>query len=75
MHDLVGQFGEYCRDELEPYPGADPAWWDAHFPGWRGQRVVRGGYDVHQLATCVSRRGVPENERRTHLKFRCVRAV
>jgi toxoflavin biosynthesis protein ToxD len=73
VHDLLGQFGEYCKDDFAPYPGADSALWAKHFPSARGQRVVRGGYDLNQAATCVSRRGVPPDERRTHLKFRCVR--
>ena len=73
VHDLLGQFGEYCWNPFEPYPGTDPAWWRAHFPDAAGQRTVRGGYDVNQDATCVSRRGVPPTERRTHIKFRCVR--
>ena len=73
VHDLLGQFGEYCRDPFAPYQGADRALWERHFPGWQGQRVVRGGFDFNQDATCVSRHPVPENERRTHLKFRCAR--
>jgi formylglycine-generating enzyme required for sulfatase activity len=73
VHDLLGQFGEYCADWFGPYPGADPATWSKLFPTTQGQRTVRGGYDLNQDATCVSRRGVPETERRTHLKFRCVR--
>ena len=73
VHDLLGQFGEYCADPFGPYPGADPARWHKLFPNAPGQRVVRGGYDINQDATTVSRRGVPDNERRTHLKFRCVR--
>jgi formylglycine-generating enzyme required for sulfatase activity len=73
IHDLLGQFGEYTASAFAPYPGADAAAFARLFPQWRGQRVQRGGYDVHQDATCVSRRGVPEDERRTHLKFRCVR--
>jgi formylglycine-generating enzyme required for sulfatase activity len=73
VHDLLGQFGEYCVNKLAPYPGADVAAFEKLFPSWRGQRVVRGGYDINQDATCVSRRGVPQSERRTHLKFRCVR--
>lgn len=73
VHDLLGPFGEYCADPFAAYPGADLALWSDHFPDSRGQRTVRGGYDLHQDATCVSRRGVPPDERRTHLKFRCVR--
>jgi formylglycine-generating enzyme required for sulfatase activity len=73
VHDLLGQFGEYTSSPFGPYPGAEVARFEALYPDWRGQRTVRGGYDVNQDATCVSRRGVPENERRTHLKFRCVR--
>lgn len=73
VQDLLGHFGEYCADLFEPYPGADRAAFERLFPGSHGQRVVRGGYDLDQDATCVSRRGVPEHERRTHLKFRCVR--
>lgn len=73
VHDLLGQFGEYTASPFAPYPGADVAAFEKLFPSWRGQRVQRGGYDVHQDATCVSRRGVPEDERRTHMKFRCVR--
>jgi formylglycine-generating enzyme required for sulfatase activity len=72
VRDLLGQFGEYCADLFGPYAGAVTAF-GQHFPSWRGQRVVRGGYDLYQDATCVSRRGVPEDERREHLKFRCVR--
>jgi formylglycine-generating enzyme required for sulfatase activity len=73
IHDLLGQFGEYTASSFGPYPGADVAAFEKLYPQWRGQRVQRGGYDVHQDATCVSRRGVPEGERRTHIKFRCVR--
>ena len=73
VHDLLGQFGEYCADPFAPYPGADLAQWQRMFPSSQGQRVVRGGYDINQDATTVSRRGVPEYERRTHLKVRCVR--
>jgi iron(II)-dependent oxidoreductase len=75
VHDLLGYFGEYCRDAFAPYPGANINAFATLFPNAAGQRVVRGGYDVHQDGTCVSRRGVPEHERRTHLKFRCVRRV
>jgi formylglycine-generating enzyme required for sulfatase activity len=73
VQDLIGKFGEYCADAFAPYAGADVALFERHFPSWRGQRVVRGGFDPYQDATCVSRRGVPDDERRTHLKFRCVR--
>jgi formylglycine-generating enzyme required for sulfatase activity len=73
VHDLLGHFGEYCWDPFAPYDGADLEAFDRHFPDRRGHRTVRGGYDVYQDATCVSRRGVPETERRTHIKFRCVR--
>jgi len=73
VHDLLGQFGEYCADKFGPYPGADVDAFTKLFPGWGNKRVVRGGYDLDQDATCVSRRGVPEDEPRTHLKFRCVR--
>lgn len=73
VQDLLGKFGEYCADAFAPYPSANLALFEQHFPDWRGQRVVRGGFDPYQGATCVSRRGVPEDERRTHIKFRCVR--
>jgi formylglycine-generating enzyme required for sulfatase activity len=72
VQDLLGQFGEYTSSPFGPYPGADLAQFEKLYPRWKGQVVQRGGYDVHQDATCVSRRGVPINERRTHIKFRCV---
>jgi formylglycine-generating enzyme required for sulfatase activity len=72
VQDLLGQFGEYCRDPFAPYDGTDHRLWNEHFPDARGRRTVRGGYDMNQDATCVSRRGVPPDERRRHLKFRCV---
>jgi iron(II)-dependent oxidoreductase len=73
VHDLLGIFGEYSREPFGPYPGMDLARWERRFPNTRGHRAVRGGYDPNQDATCVSRRGVPEDERRKHVKFRCVR--
>jgi formylglycine-generating enzyme required for sulfatase activity len=73
LHDLLGQFGEYCWDPFEAYPGANLELFRRHFSNVRGQRVVRGGYDVYQDATCVSRRGVDPDERRLTIKFRCVR--
>jgi iron(II)-dependent oxidoreductase len=73
VHDLIGQFGEYTCDPFGPYPGADTASFEARFPSWRDQIAVRGGYDPDQTSTCVSRRGVPPGERRSHLTFRCVR--
>jgi formylglycine-generating enzyme required for sulfatase activity len=73
VHDLLGQFGEFCADRFAPYPGANLALFREHFPDSRTQRVVRGGYDVYQDATCVARRGVAPDERRLTIKFRCVR--
>jgi len=72
VQDLLGQFGEYTSSAFGPYPGADLGKFETLYPLWRGQTVQRGGYDTHQDATCVSRRGVPANERRQHMKFRCV---
>jgi len=73
IHDLLGQFGEYTASEFYPYPGANVAAFEKLWPNWRGLRVQRGGYDTRQDATTVSRRGVPDNERRQHIKFRVVR--
>ena len=73
VHDLIGTFGDLCSDLFAPYPGADRAAWDRLFPNTAGQRMLRGGITPDQNATCVSRRGVPENEPRSHVKFRCVR--
>jgi formylglycine-generating enzyme required for sulfatase activity len=73
VQDLVGYFGEFTCDLLRPYPGAAVTAFDAHYPGWPAQRAVRGGFDVHQDATCVYRSGIGENDRPRWLKFRCVR--
>ncbi len=72
VHDLLGNFGEPCADRFAPYPGSDPALFESHFPAWHDQRVIRGGYDVHQDSTCVFRGGIGESERLRLLKFRCV---
>lgn len=73
IHDMLGEFGEYTSSEFRPYPNANVAAFERLWPNWNGQRVQRGGYDTRQDATTVSRRGVPANERRTHIKFRVVR--
>jgi formylglycine-generating enzyme required for sulfatase activity len=73
VHDMVSYFGEYCSDPFAPYPGADEGLWRLLFPNTVGQLVQRGGYDLRQDGTCVSRRPVPADERRNHMKFRCVR--
>jgi len=73
VHDLLGEFGEYALDLLAPYPGADEAAFTRQLPRWRGQRAVRGGYDVDRDSTCVYRNGIDETERATDIKFRCVR--
>ena len=72
IHDLIGSFGEYTTSMFEPYPGANVAAFAKLWPNPHGQRVLRGGYDTRQDATTVSRRAVPEDERRTHIKFRVV---
>jgi formylglycine-generating enzyme required for sulfatase activity len=73
VHDLIGRFGTLCRDDFGPYPGGDVAWFDAHYPSWRGQKVVRGGYSVHQDSTCVYRNGVAPDRRNKFVGFRCVK--
>jgi len=73
VHDLLGMFGEYCADLFGPYPGADREAFAKLYANLEGMRTVRGGYDINQDSTCVARRPVPQTERRTHLKFRCVR--
>ncbi len=73
IHDLLGTFGEYTASKFGPYPGANVAAFETLWPNWAGQRVQRGGYDIRQDATTVSRRGVPETERREHMKFRVLR--
>jgi formylglycine-generating enzyme required for sulfatase activity len=73
VHDLSGEFGEYCADELAPYPGADTPLFDRlHHGRWRGQRVIRGGFDVLQDSTCVFRAGIAPDHRDRLLKVRCV---
>ncbi len=73
IHDLLGTFGEYTASKFGPYPGANVAAFETLWPNSAGQRVQRGGYDTRQDATTVSRRGVPETERREHMKFRVLR--
>jgi formylglycine-generating enzyme required for sulfatase activity len=73
VHDLIGRFGTLCRDDFGPYPGTDETWFDAHYPSWRGQKVVRGGYSVHQDSTCVYRNGIGEERQNKFVGFRCVR--
>jgi len=73
VHDLIGEFGEYTSDRFAPYVGTDEALFEQHFPRWRSERAVRGGYNVYQDSTCVYRNGIAEDQRAHHMKFRCVR--
>ncbi|MHC4199678.1 MAG: formylglycine-generating enzyme family protein [Planctomycetota bacterium] len=74
VHDLIGEFGEYTCEPFAPYPGTDKDLFEQHFPEWRSERAVRGGYDVYQDSTCVYRNGIGEDDRASSMKFRCVRA-
>lgn len=73
VHDLIGEFGEFTSDRFGPYPGGDAAYFDRHFPQWRNERAVRGGFDVEQDSTTVYRNGIGDAVRARDLKFRCVR--
>jgi len=71
VHDLIGEFGEYTREAFKPYPGTNQTLFDQHFPQWRSERAVRGGFNVFQDSTCVYRNGIVEDRRSLYTKFRC----
>ena len=72
VHDLIGEFGEYTCDAFMPHSGTNEALFEQHFPKWRSERAVRGGYDVYQDSTCVYRGGIGEDVRSRGMKLRCV---